>query len=150
MVRGSVQRKPPGTRQFFSLSAHSAEVTENIVLMQLFLSPGPSSPDSASRVSLLVVSPPHPVSRPEIGGGRSGGVAATLWVLAGSLWAHRPSRRLPSSPLAKMHLSAPGPHSVFILSFNTHLMSAYDGASPPANRTGLASALRELAVPVHP
>lgn len=30
VVRGSAQRKLPGTRQFFALSARSAEVTENI------------------------------------------------------------------------------------------------------------------------
>lgn len=45
-----------------------------------------------------------------------------------------------------MRLQAPGPHGIFIHSFNTHFTSAHDVASPVVNKTGLASALRELTV----
>lgn len=82
---------------------------------------------------------------------RSKGGTATILVLADSFWAHGTRVACSFGTLwQKMRLHAPGLHGVFIHSFNTHFLSAYDVARPVVNKTGLAPALRELTVLVQP
>lgn len=89
-------------------------------------------------------------SRPGIGSGRRGGGAATISVLTGSFWPHGTRVACWLGTPGKNAPLSPGPQGVLIHSFDTHLMSAYILASPVVTKTGLAPALRELAVLLQP